>query len=57
MKFDSGGRLLTQWGSYGTGNGQSSSPNGVAANGSGRVYAADTGNYRIQNAGQETKKD
>ena len=37
-----------EWGSYGTGDGQFSIPDGVAVDGSGNVYVADTGNDRIQ---------
>jgi len=39
---------LTQWGTFGTGNGQFAQPAGVALDGSGNVYVADTGNNRIQ---------
>jgi tripartite motif-containing protein 71 len=39
--------LLT-FGSYGTGNGQFSNPNGIGLDAAGNVYVADTGNNRIQ---------
>src|SRR2546426_10997859 len=39
---------LTQWGSYGTGDGQFNYPGGVAVDASGNVYVADRYNYRIQ---------
>jgi DNA-binding beta-propeller fold protein YncE len=39
---------LTQWGSFGSGNGQFNGPNDVATDGSGNVYVADVGNDRIQ---------
>ena len=37
-----------QWGSSGSGNGQFSSPHGVAVDSSGNVYVAEQGNYRVQ---------
>src|SRR4029453_4263954 len=40
--------FLLKWGVPGTGNGQLSSPYGVATDGSGNVYVVDTGNDRIQ---------
>lgn len=39
---------ILQWGSPGTGNGQFNAPAGVAVDGSGNVYVADTGNNRVQ---------
>jgi DNA-binding beta-propeller fold protein YncE len=42
---------LTQWGTFGTGNGQFNQPTGVAVDGSGNVYVADPGNHRIQKFG------
>src|SRR5271169_5685333 len=41
LKFDSNGTYLTQWGSFGTGNGQFNNANAVAVGGSGNVYVAD----------------
>jgi sugar lactone lactonase YvrE len=40
--------LLMEWGSSGSGNGQFSSPIGIARDSSGNVFVADTGNHRIQ---------
>src|SRR5262249_7691545 len=40
--------FVTTWGSSGSGDGQFSFPEGVATDGSGNVYVADTGNDRIQ---------
>ena len=40
--------FVLTWGSFGSGNGQFESPVGVATDGSGNVYVADTGNNRIQ---------
>src|SRR5437667_171515 len=42
------GTFLTAWGSAGAGNGQFNYPSGVATDGSGNVYVADTYNNRIQ---------
>src|SRR5262245_30897493 len=42
------GTFLTKWGSPGSGDGQFSKPAGIAVDGSGNVYVADTGNNRIQ---------
>ncbi len=48
QKFTGSGTFLTQWGSYGNGDGQFRQPHGVAVDASGDVYVADTGNHRIQ---------
>lgn len=49
QKFDSDGNFLTQWGSRGKGEGQFlSSPDGLAVDKAGNVYAADAHNHRIQ---------
>jgi sugar lactone lactonase YvrE len=45
---DTQGNVLFTWGTAGTGNGQFSSPGGVAAGTNLRIYVADTGNDRIQ---------
>ena len=39
---------LTKWGSNGAGNGQFSTPSGVAVDGNGNVYVSDANNSRIQ---------
>ena len=46
--FSPDGIYLTQWGTYGSGDGQFSGPFGVAVDAGGRVYVADTYNHRIQ---------
>jgi tripartite motif-containing protein 71 len=46
--FDSSGKFLTAFGSYGTGNGQFQYPWGVAVDGNGDVYVVDTYNQRIE---------
>jgi hypothetical protein len=46
--FDAGGGYLGQWGQYGSGDGQFLGPDGIALEGSGRVYVVDTENARIQ---------
>jgi hypothetical protein len=43
-----GATYVSQWGSYGSGNGQLSSPRGIAVDSSGNVYVADFNNDRIQ---------
>jgi len=48
LKFTANGAYLTQWGTYGTGNGQFFYPAGVAVDSTGNVYVADVGNDRIQ---------
>ena len=47
-KFDSNGNYLTQWGSYGSGNGQFYIPKGIAVDSSNNVYVVDPGNYRVE---------
>jgi DNA-binding beta-propeller fold protein YncE len=39
---------LKQWGTYGSGDGQFNDPQGVVVDGSGNLYVADAGNFRIQ---------
>ena len=48
VKFSEGGAYLTQWGSYGSGNGQFEYPGGIAVDSSNNVYVADTQNNRIE---------
>jgi sugar lactone lactonase YvrE len=47
-KFNSSGTLLSQWGSWGTGNGRFRYPYGISVDTSGNVYVADHQNHRIQ---------
>ncbi|MBI3640038.1 MAG: hypothetical protein HY223_06960 [Thaumarchaeota archaeon] len=46
-KFDSTGKLLLSWGSFGSGNGQFRNPSGILVDQK-YVYIADTGHARIQ---------
>jgi tripartite motif-containing protein 71 len=53
QKFDPSGSYLTQWGSFGDcslscSDGQVKAPTGIAVDGSGHVFVADTGNNRIE---------
>jgi sugar lactone lactonase YvrE len=59
VKFDAQGKLLTAWGSAGSGPGQfngqtqapqhfPNSPYGVAVDGAGNVYVSDTWNHRVE---------
>lgn len=48
QKFDSNGNYLTQWGTYGGGNGQFIFPVGIAVDSSGDVYVSEVGIDRIQ---------
>jgi tripartite motif-containing protein 71 len=48
QKFSSGGAFIAKWGASGSGDGQFSSPEGVATDAAGNVYVADTFNDRIQ---------
>ncbi len=48
QKFSANRSLLTEFGGYGTGDGQFNYPRGIAIAPSGDVYVADSGNNRIQ---------
>ena len=51
QKFTSDGTFIKRWGSYGTGDGQFSGPNGptgITVDHEGSVYACDPHNGRIQ---------
>lgn len=52
--FTSEGSFVTKWGSYGTALGQFDNPIGIAIDGNGDIYVADTNNYRIQKFGLGT---
>jgi len=47
-KLSSDGKLITQWGSTGNGEGEFNKPIGIAVDLEGNVYVLDSGNYRIQ---------
>lgn len=47
-KFDKNGKFIKSWGSTGAGNSQFSTVHGIAIDAQGNVYAADSGNHRIQ---------
>src|SRR2546426_7256 len=46
--FPGGATFLTQWGSFGAGNGQLDDPNGIATDPAGNVYVVDNGNNRAE---------
>jgi hypothetical protein len=48
QKFDSVGALLAKWGSYGSGDGQFTTPAGVAVDGTGNTYVTDYSAHRVQ---------
>jgi DNA-binding beta-propeller fold protein YncE len=48
VKLDKNNNYLTQWGSYGTGNGQFGSPYGIAVDSSNNVYVTDNLNNRVE---------
>jgi sugar lactone lactonase YvrE len=48
MVFDPRGKLLREFGSEGNDLGQLSFPNGIAVDASGRIFVADSNNFRIQ---------
>jgi len=48
QKFDSSNNSLAKWGTSGSEDGEFVSPMGIAVDSSGSVYAADSGNHRIQ---------
>jgi hypothetical protein len=48
QKFTNAGVFVAKWGSSGSGLGQFASPIGIAVEGTGYVYVADTGNDRLQ---------
>jgi DNA-binding beta-propeller fold protein YncE len=48
QKYSTNGKLLAEWGQRGSGPGQLLSPRGIAVDGAGNVYVADTGNHRVQ---------
>jgi DNA-binding beta-propeller fold protein YncE len=48
VKLAAGGTYLSQWGSYGSGDGQFSNPEGITLDSSNNVYVADDFNYRIE---------
>jgi len=53
LKFDRNGRLLKQWGSFGTGPAQMDQPHALAMDSRGRLYVGDRGNNRVQIYDQE----
>ena len=48
VRFSSTGRVRVQWGSFGSGEGQFHTPQGIAVDRFGEIYVADSMNDRIQ---------
>ncbi len=48
LKFDASGKLLTRWGTKGTGPSEFDQPHALAMDSQGRLFVADRGNDRIQ---------
>jgi DNA-binding beta-propeller fold protein YncE len=48
LEFAGSGTYLTQWGSFGTNNGQFEYPEGIAVDSSNNVYVADVSNFRVE---------
>ena len=53
--FTASGEKLQSFGTHGSGQGQFKDPNGVAVDGEGNIFVADTGNNRIQKFTEEGK--
>jgi DNA-binding beta-propeller fold protein YncE len=54
-KFDSTGKFIKAWGTFGTGPGEFDQPHGLAFDSQGRLFVADRGNNRIQIFDQDGK--
>ena len=50
QEFTSSGVYITQWGSYGSDNGQFSYPWGITVDSGGNVYVVDSGNNQYKNS-------
>ncbi|MEZ4521966.1 MAG: 6-bladed beta-propeller [Thermomicrobiales bacterium] len=48
LKYAPNGRLVTMWGTFGTGEGEFSNPMGIAVDADGNVYISDYNNNRVQ---------
>jgi hypothetical protein len=48
LKFDSTGKFIKEWGSFGDGPGQFNQPHALAMDSQGRLFVGDRGNNRIQ---------
>lgn len=48
QKFDRDGNFITQWGGFGTNDGQFNFPYGLSVDSRGHVFIVDSGNMRVQ---------
>ncbi len=48
LRFDSTGKLITQWGRQGSGPGEFDTPHSIVVDDQGMVYVADRANHRVQ---------
>ena len=55
QKFDSTGNFITQFGDYGTGDGQTDYPTGIKVDSQDNIYVLDTNNKRVQKFSSSTE--
>ena len=47
LQYDTNGRLMTYWGTYGTGPGQFDDPHYISVDSEGNLYVANFSNYKV----------
>jgi len=55
LKFDKGGKLITSWGKWGSGDGEFDQPHALAMDSRGRLFVGDRNNNRVQIFDQDGK--